>query len=74
MNIVQQEFNKLMDQMFGAKNISENQKKDCEKLFFAGALSVNLAVLKCYHSKTPEKDIGELFDFVQKKSTELAGV
>lgn len=74
MNLVQEEFDKLMQEMFSGKNISESQKKDCEKLFFAGALSVNLAVLKCYHSKTPEDDIGKLFDFIQKKSTDLTGI
>ena len=71
MNIVKEEFEKLMGFMYDGQNISEGQKKDMERSFYAGAMAVNIAVISCQSSKTPETDIGELFDFIQTRCQEL---
>ena len=72
MNIVKEEFEKLMVFMYDGVDASESQKKDMERSFYAGALAVNIATVKCYESATPEKDVGEMFDFIQNKCKELS--
>lgn len=52
--------------------ISEGQKKDMEKSFYAGAMAINLAVIKGADSENPEKHIAELFDFITQKCEALA--
>lgn len=71
MNIVKNEFEKLMGLMYEGQELPESQKKDMEKSFYAGAMAVNIAVLRCQDSKTPGKDISELFDYVQNKCQKL---
>lgn len=72
MNIVKYEFEKLMEQMYKDKDISDEQKKDIEKVFYAGAFAVNIAILKSSDSDSPEEDLGKLFDFIQNKCQELS--
>ncbi len=70
-NLVKEEFDRLMGHMFGGQNISDGQRKDMERSFYAGAMAVNIAILKSPESKSPEENIGEVFDFINKKCQEL---
>lgn len=72
MNIVEEEFKNLMAFMYDGTDIPEGQKKDMEKSFYAGAMAVNLAILKSSDSDNPEKNIGDLFEFIAKQCKSLA--
>lgn len=67
-NPIEEEFKSLMNFMFDGKNISDIQRENMERAFYAGAFSVNISILK---GQGTEKEIGELFDFIKNKCEEL---
>ena len=73
MNIVKNEFINLMEAMFKDTKISDGQKTDMERTFYAGAIATHMAILQCSESKDSERDLEELFDFIYEKGSQLIG-